>query len=248
MEQNAYLTAVIAGIVYLIASVRLLRLSLRTRERPELMLSAYFAGAGLWYLIVNSPYYLGFDSLSSQADIAANWIYIIGVFPYLFFIRRVFRPNAASASALVVLCGLCLVVGATDATLKGGLVQSLDNPWFLVEWLGYSVPCVWMCSEATLSYSGARKRARIGLCDPVVANRYLLLAWFGCFQTLACLVGLYWAHDISDNQAISLFADALLGGTETASVAMLWLAFFPPAFYRDWITARAVTLPTPMSD
>ena len=246
MEENAYLTAVIAGTFYMIAGVRLLRLGLRTREHPELMLSAYFAGTGIWYLITYSPYYLRFDSLSPQADIAAYWIFVIGVFPYLFFIRRVFRPNAAWASGMVVVCGVFLVLGGAHLIVESPLVETLDNPWFIVMWLGYAVPAMWMGWEAKLAHRSARKRARIGLCDPVVANRYLLLAWFGCFQTLAVLVGLYWAYDKDVNQATSLFADALLGGTEIAGVSMLWLAFFPPAFYRNWIAARAVILPTPM--
>jgi hypothetical protein len=97
-----------------------------------------------------------------------------------------------------------------------------------------------------LSRRGARKRVRLGLCEPIVANRYLLLALFGGFQCLACLADLLFAADISGNQAVSLFSDALLGGSEIASVAVLWLAFFPPPFYSDWITRRAPILPTPM--
>ncbi len=246
MEESAYLTGLIAGSFYLIVSARLFRLSVRTRQSPERMLSAYFAATALYYLIVYSPDYLGLGPLSPIADIAANWIFVLGVFPYLFFIRRVFRPRPAWAGALVWICGFFLLLGATDATLAGGLEQAIDNPWFLVEWLGYAAPAAWMCAEATLCYRSASKRARIGLCDPVIANRYLILAWFGCFQTLACLAGLYWASDIASDGVISWFADALLGSCEIAGVASLWLAFFPPGAYLDWIRAHAVVLPTPM--
>jgi hypothetical protein len=38
----------------------------------------------------------------------------------------------------------------------------------------------------------------------------------------------------------------LLGGAEIASVAVLWLAFFPPGFYENWINRRAAALPTSM--
>jgi hypothetical protein len=37
------------------------------------------------------------------------------------------------------------------------------------------------------------------------------------------------------NGAISAWTDYLLSGTEIASIAMLWLAFFPPAAYLSWI-------------
>ena len=239
MEENAYLTALIAGSFYMVASARLLRLSMRTRELPELMLSVYFAATGLYYLIAYSPNYPGFEPLSPFANIAINWIFVLGVFPFLLFIRRVFRPESAWALALVWICGLCLVAGGIDATRKGGLEEVIENPWFIVEWFGYAAPAVWIGCEAALSYRGASKRAEIGLCEPGVVNRYLILAWFGCFQTLACLAGLYWAYDNGDNRAISVFADALLGGCEIASVGTLWLAFFPPAIYRKWILERS---------
>jgi hypothetical protein len=48
------------------------------------------------------------------------------------------------------------------------------------------------------------------------------------------------------SKSISMVSDALLGGTEFASVAVLWLAFFPPTFYTNWITRRAVILPAPV--
>jgi hypothetical protein len=39
--------------------------------------------------------------------------------------------------------------------------------------------------------------------------------------------------------------DVLVAGVEIAAIAMIWLVFFPPAFYRSWIhggapVARAV--------
>jgi len=245
MEENAYLTAVVAGCFYMVAAVRLLRLSLRTRERPELMLSAYFAATGIYYLGYNSPNIFRFDALPPQVETAIIWQYLIGVFPYLFFIRRVFRPKSAWASGMVAVCGIFLTLGGAHLIVESPLVESLDNPWFIVMWLGYALPAAWLGWEAMLAHRSANKRARIGLCDPVVANRYLLLGWFGCFQTLAVLVGLYWAYDKDLHQATSGFADMLLGGTEVAGVSMLWLAFFPPARYQNWLAKRALILPGP---
>jgi len=75
--------------------------------------------------------------------------------------------------------------------------------------------------------------------QPLVVNRYLLLALFGASQFLACLSDLLFAHDISNSEAVSLVTNVLLGGTEAASVVLLWLAFFPPDFYAGWIARRA---------
>jgi hypothetical protein len=128
----------------------------------------------------------------------------------------------------------------------GSVDYSLDNPWFIVQWLGYTAPCFWLGWEAMLYRQSATKRARIGLCPPIVANRYLLIALFGGFQVLACLADLSFAHEVGGDQTVSLITDALLGSTEIASIAVLWLAFFPPLSYSNWITRRAVILPTPM--
>jgi hypothetical protein len=244
MEENAYITSIIAGAVYLIASLRLLRLNRRTGERPELLLGLYFGLSGAYYVGFNLPNLFGFDSWPPAVDLAVEWIYALGVLPYLFFIRTVFRPDRAWAGALVGFCLIFLLAGTVMASAS----FSIDDPWFLVQWVGYTTPCAWLCWEALLSRRGAQKRTRIGLCAPIVANRYLLLALFGGFQFVACLGDLFYAADLASDQGISLFSDALLGSSEIASVAALWLAFFPPPFYSDWIARRAVILPTPMDE
>jgi len=248
VEENAYITSIIAGAFYLIASLRLIRLNLRTRERPELLFGLYFGFSGAYYMTFNLPSIFGLEPWTITAEWMVEWIYVIGVFPYLFFIRSVFRPDHAWAGVLVGLCSVTLLVGTAMGALGGDATYAIDSPWFLIQWAGYTVPCVWMCVESLLSRQGARKRVRLGLCEPIVANRYLLLALFGCFQSLACLADLSFAADISSNQAVSLISDVLLGSSEIASVAVLWLAFFPPPFYVNWITRRAVILSTPMGD
>jgi hypothetical protein len=246
MEESAYILSIAAGIFYLIASLRLIRLSRRNGERPELLLGLYFGLSGLYYVAYNLPGVLGIDSWTAPIEITIEWIYVVGVFPYLFFIRSVFRPDDAWAGWVVVIASVFLLVGIAVQTADGRMNLGFDDPGFLAEWVGYTTPCVWMSWEAARYWRSARKRARIGVCPPEVANRYLLLALFGGFQVLACLADLYWAHDRNVSDSISMVSDALLGGTEIASVALLWLAFFPPRFFTNWIIRRAVILPTPM--
>jgi len=239
MEQYAYVASVVASAFYLVASIRLLRLSRRTGERAELLLGLYFGLSSIYYFSYNLPNLFAFDAWSPSAEWALEWIYILGVLPYLFFIRSVFRQGERWATGLVAICSVLLLAGTAVGTLDERVVYSLNNPWFLVQWVGYTTPCVWMGCEALLSRHGAQKRVRVGLCLPIVANRYLLLALFGGFQILACFADLLFAADLDGNQAVSLLSGVLLGGTEFASVGVLWLAFFPPHFYSNWITQRA---------
>jgi hypothetical protein len=127
-------------------------------------------------------------------------------------------------------------------SLTGGVSISLDDPAFLIEWIGYTVPCIWMCCEGALSNAAARRRVRIGLCDPIIANRYLLFACFGFCQTAACASELSWAYGNSTGGTTASISEGLLGVTEIASIAVLWLAFFPPLVYRRWIESRAAFL------
>jgi hypothetical protein len=242
MEQIAYLISIAAGIFYLIAGYRLLRLSGRTGERPELLLGIYFAFTGPWYVLYNAPYLLGMEALPPLIGSGIEWIYVVGVVPYLLFIRSAFRPGSVWATAVVIGCTLFLFTGAVIASLAGDFTISLDDPAFLIEWIGYTVPCIWMCCEGALSNAAARKRVRIGLCDPIVANRYLLFACFGFCQTAACASELSWAYGNSTGGAAASISEGLLGVTEIASIAVLWLAFFPPLVYRRWIDGRAAFL------
>jgi len=241
VEDNAYLTSIVAGAFYVIVGVRLLRLSRRTREAPECLLGLYFAFSGAYYLGYNLPSLLGFGDWSPGVGWLVEWTYVVGVFPYLLFIRRVFRPRKAWAAAVVGICSVFLLLGTGIDMLQGEVNYALDNPWFLIQWVGYTTPGVWMGGEALLSTRGAGKRVRIGLCAPIVANRYLLLAMFGTFQTLACVGDLSLANELGSDHAISRVSDALIGGSEIASVAVLWLAFFPPRAYSAWIARPAAS-------
>ncbi len=95
--------------------------------------------------------------------------------------------------------------------------------------------------EAVLCRRNAVRSAQIGLADPIIVNRYLLLVVFGGFQVLACLTDILMAIDFAATNAASGLADLLVGGSELAGIATLWLAFFPPKAYLDWVVGSRQT-------
>jgi hypothetical protein len=236
MEEGAYAAQLITAVFFLIAGQRLIRLNWRTGEAPELLLGLYFALMGVAYVGWVLPFMMDLGPLTGATDFGAWIVYSIGVVPCLRFIRIVFRPESGWAQFVVVGCITALAVSATVLTLNGDRYPSLDNPFFWTQWLGYTVPCVWLMVEATLCRNSAVRRARIGLGDPVVTNRYLLLAVFGGFQVLACLSDILLGFDLSTAQGASGLADTLLGGCELAGIGVLWLAFFPPPAYLAWLS------------
>jgi len=238
MEAITYIISIGAGAFYLLASYRLLKLSHQTRERPEFWLGTYFAATGQWYLIYNAPYFLGYEELPVLVDQGIEWIYAIGVAAYLLFVRGTFRPRSRWALALVILAVFCSLSGAIAASLRGSFSNMIDDPAYRIEWVGYTIPCVWMCSEGFIAHAAAQKRVLLELCDPIVANRYLLFGAFGLCQVISCGADLFWAYTNSTDASGAWLANGLLSATEIASVAILWLAFFPPLAYRRWIDAR----------
>ena len=240
MEAATYIISIGAGVFYLNAGYRLLQLSRRTGERPEFWLGIYFAASGQWYVIYNAPFFLGMEALPPLIENLIEWTYAVSVVPYLLFTRCTFRPRAPWATALVAVATLVLIAGATSSSLGDGFYGGVNSPSYLMEWIGYTVPPVWICFEGLISHATARKRVRMELCDPIVANRYLLFAGFGICQIAACAADLFWTYERTEAGSSYAFSVGLLGGIEIGSVGALWLAFFPPRFYRRWIKGRAL--------
>ena len=240
LEENAYATQLFAAVFFTVAGVRLLRLSQRTREAPEFLLGLYFALTGVSYFGWVLPYMVvALEPVQEPSDFVSWAVYSAGVVPFLIFTRLVFRRDARWATWVVVACIGALAVGTTTLKLRGNMYPGLDNPFYWVQWLGYTIPCAWMTLEVFLSRRIAVRRSRIGLSDAIVANRYLLVTLMGVFQTLACLSDILVTVDSVDDQTISAWSDAILGGLEIGGIAMLWLAFFPPASYLAWVTGSA---------
>lgn len=73
---------------------------------------------------------------------------------------------------------------------------------------------VWLSIEAFLAYGSANRRARVGLCERVVAHRYLLVAVFGIFQTFACITDIWLAQAYVTDRIIDDWTDLTLGALD----------------------------------
>jgi len=239
VEYDAFVTSIAVSSFYLIAGVRFLRLFGRTRMQPELWLGVYFAVTGIYYLGFDSPSFVGLDSWPPAIGIAFEWAYVLGVFAYLFFIRSAFRAKSFWANVVVGICSALLLVSTVIGARTGPVEYSLDNPCFLGQWAGYTIPCAWICWEAAHLWRGAKRRTRIGLCPPIVANRYLLWGLFGIFQVCASLVIVQMYAGYETEHAFAFGPDLVLCGFETLTAFMVWLAFCAPKLYRNWVAGGA---------
>ena len=63
-------------------------------------------------------------------------------------------------------------------------VDPLGNLWWWLEALASVTSVVWMGCEGLSQYRMARQRLRLGLCDPLVCNPYLLWGLAGVTWTI----------------------------------------------------------------
>jgi hypothetical protein len=240
MEEQAYIGELISALVYLFVGTRLLRLSSRTGEVPERLLAAMFLVTGTSFLLYDLPIILDSESLWTPLNFAGRVAFLPAPVLLAVFTRRVFHPEGAWATWMAYGTAILLAVGVGGSVWSGDLEGfSVGSPWFWAEWTGYTIPYAWAGVEALAHYRRARRRTRLGLCDPLVCNRYLLWGFFGAIQVLVSLATIPAYSEYEQEGAFSATWDALISAGEISSLVLILLVFFPPAFYQRWINGTA---------
>ena len=237
MLDGAWIGEFIAGILYLIVGIRLARLASRSGERPERLLSAMFFFSGVSYLLYIVPMAIPIDALWTPFNFAGRVSYIPAPILIALFTREVFRSEARFSTWIVYATSVLLVVGVGASAMVGDWEGfSLGNPFFWLEWVGYTIPFVWAGLEAFGQYRSSLRRQRLGLCDRMVCNRLLLWSIWGMAQVvLSILLLLMYAH-FEANNAFSGLHDGLTGAVEVFALGLICLVFFPPRFYQKLVS------------
>lgn len=238
MQEKAYIAQLLAGIFYIGVGARLLRLAYRTREIPERLLGLYFVATGVSYTLYFVPSLIGSPAFAGAWQFASRLAYLFAVVALLTFTCATFRPDDRWAKGLAGLLTLVICGGLMIAAANGAWETGVESAGWWLEFGAYSAALVWFAWEAFSAWTGARKRMRIGLCDGVVVNRFLLVALFGAFQVGSCVAELALELEYAASHAISILADGALGAMDVAGIAVLWLAFFSPEWYQRWVTRR----------
>jgi len=241
MDDNAFLGGVIAGIVYLFAGVSLIRLSWRTQESPELMLGMSFLLWGLSYVCWQIPIATANQPLTQPLFFAGRILTNAGTIFFAHFVWNAFRNQSLWAKYLVDAIAFGLIAGIAGSIYVGDWegVQPISNPWWFLDWGSNLVATTWVGVEGLIEYPKARQRMRLGHCDPVVCNRYLLWGTVGVVWVVYNGVFLCQTVEFDSTGAWSSSMDRVNGLVEATGVALVWLIFFPPRFYRRWIAGAA---------
>jgi hypothetical protein len=243
MVDDPYLASFLTGLLFLVLAVALLRLASRTGQAAERLLGVSFLFMGASYVFSEAPYAVGLESLIGPFSFAGRLSYAAGVVAIATFTRRVLQSDEEWARWLMYGSALLIALGLGLSVLEGDLggFYPLRSGAFWLEWTGLLLPFIWMGVAAFVQYGKARQCLRLGLCEPLLCNRLLLLSLFALLQVCGFFI---WAtlDIIFDSQRLWTTAmDVLNGATDDLAIVTIWLAFFPPALYRSWIDNQAVT-------
>jgi hypothetical protein len=231
------------ALVSLVIGVRLLLLWRRTRKLPELLIGLSFLFEAVLTNILNllekfssrfppgwhGPIHVGVVVSGCAAAVCLA----IGAW-------RIFRPRDAWARNLVIVCVVALAAYSLDSSFPHGRVYGPRNlAWW---WLGIVFRAgahAWMGLEAFLYSRMMQRRVRLGLGDPVVADRMWLWSLGGLATTLLWLAAgvartLGGAAGLQHPLTLEFIAAMGL----VASVTN-WLVFLPPQAYVRRIERRA---------
>ncbi len=241
MEESAFLGGVIAGLAYFIAGVRLIRLSWRTQESPDLLIGISFFVWGLSYACWQIPIATGHQPLTQPLYFAGRALSHVGAIFFATFVWIAFRDRARWARYLVFAIAIGLLAGVAGSIAVGDWegIRPQENPWWYVDWAASAVAMGWVGVEGLIQYPKARKRVRLGLADPLVCHRLLIWGVTGIVWTAYSGIYFYQYHEFATDGAWSAAMDSAIGAVELMGVALVWLIFFPPDFYRRWIAGTA---------
>jgi len=231
------LSTIASVVASLVLGIRLLRLALRTRELPELMIGSSFIVAGvIGYLVMlaGNPQ-SGAVSPEQSATITFVGYGLIGVGVcciYLFIWRTFHKGSWWAASLAVVGCAAVLLTTrhSIDATVAG----SFGHYAGMLSRLGAGG---WGAFESLRWWDRMRRRQALGLADPVVTNRFLLwgvanVTTFAIFLTTMMMPRSDAEVSMSSAMIISISLLTVL------AAGVQWLAFFPTQGYLRMLRSR----------
>jgi len=171
-----------------------------------------------------------------------------GLTTTLHFTRRVFRSGKGLPFAYSFASGAAIWTGWLGYVVSGDVTHGrFEGMWYWVMTMGMLACNVWVAFEPCAYYTRLRKRVRLGLAEPLVAERMLLWGIGSLARaSLVCagpLANAYMAgEDEATHRAVGaavLVTTSFLGLVISGSY---WLALQPPRAYLRWVERRAARL------
>jgi hypothetical protein len=243
VEEGGHTFEQVALVIQLVVGARLLHRAVQTGGVQERLLGIAIGTIGLSYLLYQIPYEFELEAHWPYYYFAGRVVYDLAVFVVALLTRRVFESDRIWAGCMVWASALLMASGLAISVWNGnwGGTAPLSDPGFWLEWVGEIVPFAWLTAEALVQCGKLRQSERLGLSPPGVSHRFLLLGLFGLAELSGSFAEVPMYVEIETRGQISMVLDLLLSLTEILAAAALWLAFFPPAFYRRRVERSAAS-------
>ena len=227
----------------LTVGLRLVALAARTRRAPELLIGLAVLGIGPVGFGLQTGAGLIDDPAAAETLAAVGAAALaIGVWAKLTFNWLVYRRDSRIATIATGLLAIGIGVQLLAQPMLGSFLAAARNvPLSSVRNVIQVVALGWGASEAIAYWVRLRKRARIGLADPVLANRFLMWGVSAAAAGLGSAVGV--VASLVTGAAIQEMPAILVSSSAHGLVAAIgmWLAFVPPRAYVDWLAAGRAT-------
>jgi hypothetical protein len=236
----------VCGVAYwiaaLIVALRLLRLSRRTRELPELMIGlAFLTGSVIGYpamlatefLVAASSALAWPSAATGLIGVAVAPVFILGAWWKIYHPTRRWGPPVVCAwTALIA------VVAVVELRLPAADLAALGSPWLPHRLVVGGGPFFVMAWSGFRYHARLRRRMRILLVDPVVANRILLWNLAASGVTLQCIfiLAVPYLNPVFDAKAVQ---PAVYGTLGLIVALCITQAFYPSQAYLRKIRERA---------
>lgn len=224
--------------------LRLLVAAARTRRAPEVAMGTYQAlvvAAIALYAVLRSRAEDATDwSPFFGPVVVANLLIALGVVALAVGIWRIYRTDEPWAAPLCVALSVWVMAGWLWTSL-GDIVPTTvaptpANACFVS---GRSAVYLWGALESVRFYLMMRRRARLGLGDPVVAHQVLMWGLFSLSMGTLAIASLTAGFVLREGYTTSTLAQLLTPTMSLIASICLWLGFFPPAFYRRFVAGGA---------
>lgn len=236
----------IAAVLMALLGARLFVLASTNRALPELLLAGFFFLVGISGPLLGQAEAPGsIPFAETQRNLLLGHLGLSLGFACLYLFNwRSFGPDsswrrAVAIGGIAALAWAFACQGIFDDFHASGGAGTIASVFVRV------VGICWAFGEASHMVQQMRRRKRVGLADPVVANRFLLWAiWTG---SMAAVMATALASRLMVQLSTAFEADALLalfrsfvGVPVIAACVALCLSFFPPAAYLRRLGSRQV--------
>jgi hypothetical protein len=226
--------------------VRLLALARGTRQAPELCMGAslvLIGGLGYPLAMLTAVPAIQATIWASVTFAACSWSVHAGVFATYLFVHLVFRRDLPLVRAAVGGVGVLLLTTAVWQTKVAfsGLSDQETMTANMIPATGLLTMAVlaylWSAVESLRYWRLMKRRASLGLADPVATNRFLLWGLAGAAMVIGAGANLL-ASIVTPLNVLhpaALLVTSVCGFTNTVALV---LTFVPPARYTSWVRGR----------